>query len=51
MKPTTKTKVTMLVALLNNEFNAHKKAGNYKECVGIEKSIQLVKEVFKVELK
>lgn len=50
MKPTVKNKLAMLLSLLNNEFLKLKQEGNFKECIGVEKSIELVKEVFKSEL-
>lgn len=40
----------MAIALLTNEFNAKKKQGEYRECVGIDKAIEIIKEVFKTEL-
>lgn len=42
-----KQKLVMLLALLQNEFNQLKKNGQFKECIGIEKSIDLIKQVFK----
>lgn len=41
----------MAIALLTNEFNAKKKQGEYRECVGIDKAIEIIKDVFKADLK
>lgn len=42
-----KQKVAMALILLQNEFNQLKKNGQFKECIGIEKAIDIIKEVFK----
>ena len=42
-----KQRLAMILALLQNEFNQLKKNGQFKECIGIEKSIDIIKEVYK----
>jgi hypothetical protein len=43
----TKEKLAMTLSLLVNEFNQLKKNGQFKECIGIEKAIDIIKKVFK----
>ena len=37
----------MTLSLLVNEFNQLKKNGQFKECIGIEKAIDIIKQVYK----
>lgn len=42
-----KQRLAMLLAILQNEFNILKKNGQFKECIGIEKAIDIIKQVYK----
>lgn len=50
MKPTLKIKIDSLISLLEIEFNTSKKNGNYQECVGIGKAIEIIQKKFKAEI-
>ena len=42
-----KQRLAMTLALLQNEFIQLKKNGQFKECIGIEKAIDIIKQVYK----